>query len=251
MHSRILKLVCVLALSILVGCKVELNANLNEEDANEALAVLISNGIIASKDKGLEDKYRLLVEQRQFSEAFETLKANGLPRQKRTNSGELFASDGIIASPTQEWVKYSFAKSQELSYSIGGMKGVVSADVHIARPREKTPFESAIKPSASVLVRVHEDRASDDLVPKIKNLVSLGIQDLEYERVGVVVTTTRPVKHQTDLTTFLGVTIREENKRDIQRLAMVGGTLFVVLLFLGSVFVVRFMRHRVLKKVTK
>ncbi|MGL6209787.1 MAG: type III secretion system inner membrane ring lipoprotein SctJ [Paracoccaceae bacterium] len=229
--GKVLFAVCLLVL--LAACKIELNSNLDEQEANEMLAVLLANGIVASKVIE-KDKVILTVEESQFGDAVEVMKAHGLPRTKFSNTGDLFTGEGLVASPVQEWARFNFAKSQELSQSIASIPGVVKVDVHVAATRRENPFEDPKPPSASVLVLMQEDRITDNLIPQIKQLISFSIPDISYDRVGVVVAKVPPPRAPQTLVSFGGMIVHQGSAQAVQILSVVAGLATVVAVGLGT-----------------
>jgi type III secretion protein J len=191
------------AVLTLAACKVELNSGLGETEANEMLSKLIEHNIVASKRSDKDNTVTLLVDEAQFGEAVELLKRYGLPRPQYANMGDVFASDSLVSSPTQEWARFNYALRQELSKTISTLPGIVTAEVHIANPRKDMPFDNPPPPSASVLVLIAKDAVTDDLIPQIKQLVAFSVESVEYERVGVIVSPvaspTRPTIELVDL----------------------------------------------------
>ena len=227
---RIAKVVCLLL--VLAGCKVQLNSGLAEPEANEILARLLANGIVASKHIGEDATYSLMVAEQQFSEAVELLKSYGLPRERYSNMGEIFNSDGLVASPTQERARYSFAKSQELAKSIASMPGVMSVDVHIAGAQADSPFDDPIQPSASVMVKINKDFVNEELIPQIKNLVSFGVQEIEYDQVGVILTVVTPPLAQTAFVNVAGLNVHRDSKTMVQ--IAISVFVFIIVLIIAS-----------------
>jgi type III secretion protein J len=197
---------CVAVLVLLSACKIELNTNLNEQEANEMMAKLISEGINVSKSSTKEG-VTLMVDSAHFGDAVDVLAANGLPRRAFSTMGEIFANEGLVPSPLQEWARFNYAKAQELSQSISTIPGVVKADVHIAANRQQTPFDKVSPPSASVLIQMHEDRITSDLVPQIKQLVSFSIPDIKYERVSVIVSPLSTALKAQETVSIFGITM--------------------------------------------
>ena len=186
-----LVLACALC-AVLSACKVPLYSGLEEKEANEMLGKLLEYNINASKQTGKESEVTLLVEEAQFGEAVDLLKRFGLPRPKYETMGEVFSGDGLVSSPVQEWARFNFALSQELSNMVSSIPGVISAEVHIANPRKETPFDEKPLPSASVLALVSREAVTAELVPQIKQLVAYSIENIDYGRVGVVISPVDP-----------------------------------------------------------
>ncbi|MCT8989881.1 type III secretion inner membrane ring lipoprotein SctJ [Chelativorans sp. SCAU2101] len=198
-------LLCVL----LSGCKVPLYSGLGEQEANEMLGKLLEYNIDATKQTGEANQVTLLVDEAQFGQAVDLLQKLGLPRPHYETIGKVFTGDGLVTSPMQEWARFNFALSQELSSMVSSIPGVISAEVRVANPRKETPFDEAQPPSASVLALVKRDAITAELVPQIKQLVAYGIENIEYDRVGVVVSPVDPpARPAVELVTFGGVVMQ-------------------------------------------
>ncbi|MES0864922.1 type III secretion inner membrane ring lipoprotein SctJ [Ruegeria sp. SCPT10] len=223
----------------LSACQIELNSGLEEQSANEVMSKLLLNGIAASKRMEEGRTYRVLVDESQFSESVELLKSYGLPRKEYDSLGVVFKDDGLISSPVQEWARYSYAKSQELSESISIIPGIISAKVHIARPQKKTAFEDAIKPSASVLVTINEGLTSSNLVEDVKDLVALGVEELNRDDVGVVVAAVQFEKPKERLISVFGLVIQEASKKRLVWFLLMMTLLLVSLVTLLIVIVLK------------
>ncbi len=215
-------MVCAALCAFLAACKVPLHTGLNEAEANEMLSKLLEYSIDASKKSDKDNRITLMVEESQFAQAVELLQSLGLPRRKYETMGDVFTGDGLVTSPVQEWARFNFALSQELSSMVSSIPGVISAQVHIANPRKQTPFEEAPPPSASVLVLVARDAITAELVPQIKQLVSYSVEKIDYERVGVVISPVdTPSAPKMDLVALGGVIMQRSSK--MQALVVLGG----------------------------
>ena len=184
--SRTLRATTLLGLLLLAGCKTELYASLPEQDANEMMAILQTQGISAEKLRAKDGTETVSVDKAQFSEAMTLLQSHGLPHKKFDNIGEIFKASGLVASPMQDRARFLYALSQELSFHrIGNRWGVDragrggAADNDIMQ-RNPTPS------SASVFVRYDSKSHVDQLVPQIKMLVANSVEGLSYDKVSVV-----------------------------------------------------------------
>jgi type III secretion protein J len=231
------------SLIILGACKMELNSRLDEQEANEMMAHLMAEGVSVSK-KALKDGVTLLVDEADFGKAVEILTSHGFPRRSFSTTGDIFADQGLVASPMQEWARFNFAKAQELSQSISTIPGVVKADVHIASSRKQSAFETVSPPSASVLIQMHEDRITPDLVPQIKQLVSFSIPDIDYDRVGVIVSPVPRGQTRTELVAVLGIMMHPASVQDFRRAVMSVGIAGLAVLVLASLAGVAYWRGR-------
>lgn len=187
-HQRLRQIVTAMIIALLVSaCKVELYTGLKEKEANEMLSQLLDHNLSATKETAKDKTNIIYVEDAHFSKAVELLKQLGLPRRRFVNMGEVFAAEGMVSSPMQEWARLNYALTQELANTISNIPGIVSAEVHLANPRKAAPFEKLPDPSASVLVLVARDAITAELIPQIKQLIAFGIANIEYDRVSVIV----------------------------------------------------------------
>ncbi|MDI4231933.1 type III secretion inner membrane ring lipoprotein SctJ [Bradyrhizobium sp. Arg237L] len=176
---------CLLA-TALGGCKADLYTKLQEREANEMVALLLGNGFDAGRTQSKDGTSTVIVEQKQFAQAVELLKANGYPRQTFTNMGEVFKGGGLIASPTEERARYVYALSEELSKTISDIDGVLSARIHVVLPKNDLLRQDATPSSASVFIRYDTRAPVKALLQQIKMLVANSIEGLSYEKVSVV-----------------------------------------------------------------
>lgn len=187
--SRGLALAALLALC---GCQTELYSTLPQQEANEMFALLMQNGLGASKSLAKDGTATILIDERQFATAVELLRARGYPRAKFSTINDVFQPSGLIASPVQEQARFLWALGQELSKTVSQIDGVLTARVQVVLPdndilkREPTPS------SASVFIRYDNSSRVPGLVPQIKMLVANSVQGLSYDKVSVVLV---PVVH--------------------------------------------------------
>jgi type III secretion protein J len=188
-HGRMGRLatwaVALLAL-VLTGCKTELYTGLDEREANEMIALLIKNGIDATRVRAKDGSSSLHVGESRFAEAVDLLKTNGYPRERFANLGEVFKTSGLIASPTEERARFIYALSQELSRTINDIDGVITARIHVVLPKNDLLRQDVTLSSASVFVRHDAGVPLKQLLPQIKMLVANSIEGLAYEKVSVV-----------------------------------------------------------------
>ena len=179
------RLVALIALIALSGCKSDLITRQTEADANEMAGALLDAGIAAEKTSPDGKTFGVAVEREEVVRALAVLRANGLPREKRVSLGDMFKKEGLISTPTEERVRFIHGVSQELSDTLSRIDGVVSAKVHIVLPNND-PLAVTSKPSsASVFVKYRWDANLTALTPAIKNLVSRSVEGLAYDNVTV------------------------------------------------------------------
>lgn len=229
---RPVRILAFMALILLCACKLELNSKLDEQDANEMMAKLMASGVSVSKTIGKEG-VTLMVEESQFAQAVDVLASHGLPRRTFSTTNEMFADQGLVASPLQEWARFNYAKAQELSQSISTIPGVIKADVHIASSRKQSAFETVSPPSASVLIQMQEDMITPGLVPEIKQLVSFSIPDIEYDRVGVIISPVAREEKHAEMVSMAGILVHPGSVQKFQTgllsVGIGGATVFVLI----------------------
>ncbi|MGI9498695.1 MAG: type III secretion system inner membrane ring lipoprotein SctJ [Geminicoccaceae bacterium] len=191
---------------LLAACKVELHSGLDERDANEILAILMKNGIAASRSAAKDKTLTVMVEEESFAEAVDILQAHSLPREKFNDLCSVFTGEGMISSPIEDRARLICALGQELSRTISEIDGVMSARVHVVLPENDLGRSTAKPSSASVFIRHHEDAPLDKLSPQIKMLVANGIEGLVYDKVSVaMVPVVSPVQIETSTSEYTAV----------------------------------------------
>jgi type III secretion protein J len=172
---------------LLSGCRIELYSGLSENDVNNMLAIMMSNGIDSKKVADSKSKtYALHVDEEKVPMAVEILRENGYPRDKSVAIGDLFKKEGLVSSPLEERVRYIYALSQSLQETLTQIDGVLVARVHIVIP-DNDPFNDNAKPSsASVFIKYRPGSNLVDIKSQIKRIVENSIEGLSYEEVSVV-----------------------------------------------------------------
>ena len=138
-------LLLFLLVVLLAGCQENFYTGLEENDANEILAVLRNHGLKLNKEPGEKKTWNLTIEKSQLPQAMALLAKNGLPRDRFENMGQIFKKEGLISSPLEEKARFTYALSQELSETITLIDGVLAARVHVV-PQE---IRAMKKPAAS------------------------------------------------------------------------------------------------------
>lgn len=115
-----------------------------------------------------------------------TLAADGIPKGG-TVGYELFDNTSLGMTTFVEKIKYIRGLQGELERTIMSLESIASARVHITQP-EKTVFaKNAIKPTASVMLRL---KSATELEKKqikgIQNLVAGSVEGLEKDQVTIV-----------------------------------------------------------------
>ncbi len=171
------------ALLALAGCRVEVYDKLSQRDANEITALLLSSSVDAKRIEEKDGTFAVEVPEGDFAMAVQLIADSGLPRPQFHSMVDVFENDRLIASPSEERARLGYAISQELSQTVSGIDGVVSARVHLATPALDPLGRRVGKSSASVAIHHEEVLSTEGLVPRIKLLVSHAVDDLEYDDV--------------------------------------------------------------------
>lgn len=170
---------------LLAACEQQVYSSLSSKDANEMVALLYRNGIAATREVGTDNTYSLSVPGGDFARAVEILNRYGYPHEQYKSIAEIFPADGLIVSPFEQRARLTYAMSQELTRTINGIDGVVSARVHVVLPELDLRSGNNSKASSSIMV-VH--RPSVDTIAlssKVRLLVANAVQDMDYRNVSI------------------------------------------------------------------
>lgn len=182
MYRSVVMLITLLSF---YGCGQEtLYSGLDEREANEMLAVLLSNDLNARKT-GIGESLQIQTSRHDLPRAIALLSEQGYPREKFQSLGDVFKREGFVSSPMEERARLLYALSQELSQTISTIDGVVTARVHLAIPEQRV-LSDAVKPSsASVFVKYRPDSTVAQQTASIKALIVNSIEGLPYDNVTV------------------------------------------------------------------
>lgn len=185
-------IVTLLAVLLFAGCGYEaLYSDLDEQQANEMLALLLTHGIGARKSRS--DKLWLLeIDESELPAAMEILRSRGYPREEFDSLGQVFEKEGFVSSPLEERARLLHGLSQELSHTLAQIDGVVVARVHLAIPERHALSEARSPSSASVFIKHRADAEIAMQTAAIKALVVNSVEGLPYENVTVSFFTADP-----------------------------------------------------------
>ncbi|MGQ3211779.1 type III secretion system inner membrane ring lipoprotein SctJ [Shinella sp.] len=231
-----LVLLCMLVLS---ACKVELYSGLTESEANEMLAILMSNGVATEKSK-LAETFTLRIEEDDMVRAITILTAKGYPKIARQSIGSVFQKGGIISSPFEERVRYIYALGEEVAQTLSQIDGVLTARVHVVLP-DQPQLGQPVKPSSAAVFIKHEPGVDlEFFVPQIRRLVSSSIEGMDYSAVTVVLTEALPPElsaaqaDQSMISVIPGLTVKQSDASYFWWL-LYGGLTMILLLFTAIV----------------
>ena len=179
-------LAAVLLFLVFTACgKVELYSDLPEQEANEMLAILLSDGIASSKFSGKDKTYGIKVGSAAVEQAILLLKSKGYPRRIYSGLGDVFQKSGVVSSTFEQEAKYTYALTQELAETLSQIDGVLAARVHVALGEQKAG-KPAHKASASAFIKYDPAFDVEGLKPQIKDLIANSVTGLSYEDIAVV-----------------------------------------------------------------
>lgn len=189
MTARLLLLGLVLLLS---GCRVELYSNLSEQEANQMLALLMSNRISAEKVQSKDGTLQLRVDEDHFVSAVETLRQHGYPRKKFVSAEDFFPAGQLISSPVQEKTRISYLKEQSLERMLSNVEGVIAANVSIGQEAAESGLDKAPEPSVAVLVKYSPEVNLKAFSVQLRNLVLSAIPGVKEDRVALMLQPVSP-----------------------------------------------------------
>ncbi len=163
--------------------------SLVEKEVNLMTAVLLKSGLEAVREENKDGTYNLVIKDaRYFPEAMDILSRRGFPREKFDNLCTIFKGEGMVSTPLELRARYTCAKSQELAGSLMQLDGVINGRVHLVLA-ETDAITRKMKPaSASVIIKHKSGMDISTLIPKVKQLVSFGVESLPYQNVSIMLT---------------------------------------------------------------
>lgn len=178
-------------LLLISGCKEEALLNgLNQNQANEVVALLQKNNIEARKRNIAKSGYSVYVGLRDFSAAVDLTTIYDLPSKPRVEIAEMFPSDALISSPRAEVARIYSAIEQRLEQTLNQISGVVSSRVHVSYDISNTDAEKKGKPMhLAVLLRYDTaNNAPANLIADATRLLKNSFSNVDYDNISVVMT---------------------------------------------------------------
>jgi flagellar M-ring protein FliF len=159
-------------------------SNISSDEATEIVGVLTGSDIRHRVDP---KSGAILVPADQVHDARLRLAAQGLPRGAGFGLEIMQEDAGFATSQFMENARYHHALETELARTIGKLRPVQSARVHLAVPDATVFLRKSRQPSASVLVNLYPGRELEkSQIAAVVHLVASSIPGLESERVTVV-----------------------------------------------------------------
>ncbi len=172
---------------------------LDQKEATEIVVYLLGKGIEVDKvavvtkgggGGGEEAKFDLSVRPEDYERALTLLRDGGYPKSKGETLLSIFSKGGLVPSDLEEQIRYQAGLAETIAHTIRKIDGVLDASVQLAFPKEDplNPEKNLENVKASVYVK-HSgvlDDPNSQLIPRIRRLVSSGVQGLKYDNVTVI-----------------------------------------------------------------
>jgi flagellar M-ring protein FliF len=161
-----------------------LYGNLSESDASQVTQALQTAGI---KYKLSDANGAIMVPAEKVHEARLQLASQGLPASSNNGIDLVSKESGIGVSQFMETARYQYALETELARTIGALRSVEAARVHLALPQQSAFVRDRRAATASVLLQLRQGtRLESGQVQAIIHLVASSIPELEARSVTVV-----------------------------------------------------------------
>ncbi|MBA8500742.1 EscJ/YscJ/HrcJ family type III secretion inner membrane ring protein [Escherichia fergusonii] len=178
----------LLIILLLCACKQQdLLTSLDQQQANEVLAVLQRHNIHADKKDMGKTGYTVTVDAADFPTAVDLLKVYKLPGRPDMEISQMFPADTLVSSPRAEKARLYSAIEQRLEQTLKTMDGIISARVHVSYDIDSG--ENGRNPGPvhlSVLAIYERDANPDDKINDIKRLMVNTFSGVIYENISVV-----------------------------------------------------------------
>jgi len=134
--------------------------------------------------------FDILVDEETANQAMAILNQNGLPRRRSQNLLGIFSNVGLVPSAMEQQIRYQAGLAEQVASTIRKIDGILDADVQISFPKEDplNPDKKSGKITASVYVKHNGvlDDPNSHLITKIKRLVESSVTGLSFDNVTVV-----------------------------------------------------------------
>ena len=179
----------------------DLLKGLDQQQANEVIAVLQRHNIEADKTDRGKTGFSIAVAQPDFAAAVDWLKAYNLPSRPRVEVAQMFPADSLVSSPRAEKARLYSAIEQRLEQSLQTMDGVLSARVHVSYDLDSGEGGRAAKPiHLSALAVYDRDVDPEQMVNDIKRFLKNSFADIDYDNISVVLSRRSEAQQQAPTT---------------------------------------------------
>lgn len=246
-RDMLIKLLLLMFLvSCVSACKEPLYTKLSEQDANEMMSILMTNGIDTEKKIDKKDfSLSLYVEKDQLPSAFTLLKQAGFPREPYKKMIDIFDKQGLISSPMEERVRFIYALTQEVQETLSQIDGVITARVHLVLP-DNNPFSDNVTPSsAAVFIKSLPSSHLEEIKSEIKFIVEKSIEGLQYEKISVVMlpsNVNEGLKSNALWSNFFGIRMSQDSVNNFRYFMGI-----IVLIMLAAILVIAYLIFKIMK----
>jgi type III secretion protein J len=182
-------LVAAVAL-VAAGCQTAVLHGLSEQDANQVIAALQNQGIMASKelDNAEAGTWNVVVPRKEASRVWSVLQDYRLPSTRGRRVQDVFGRSKLLTGPLEEKALFLEALQGEIAHTLESASGVVSARVHVAMPETDLSGQTEHEVKASVMLEYHPDPSGRPPLreDEVRGVVANGVNDLKPENVSVV-----------------------------------------------------------------
>ena len=179
----------LLFILLLCGCKQqELLNHLDQQQANDVLAVLQRHNINAEKKDQGKTGFSIFVEPTDFASAVDWLKIY---------ISQMFPADALVSSPRAEKARLYSAIEQRLEQSLKIMDGIISSRVHVSYDVDNGDSgKTALPIHISVLAVYEKDINPEIKINDIKRFIVNSSASVQYENISVVLSKRRDIIEQ-------------------------------------------------------
>ena len=184
---------------LLVGCKQDvLLKGLDQQQANEVIALLQRNNIKVDKTEIKKEGYSLSVSSQDFSASVDLMNTYGLPRPPAINIAQMFPADALVSSPRAEKARLYSGIEQRLENSLRSISGVVSARVHVSYDMSSSDGDRKRSPVHLSTLLNHDTSITDTtlLISDVKRFLKNSFEDVTYDNISVVLSKINDVQRQ-------------------------------------------------------
>ncbi|QZN94794.1 type III secretion system inner membrane ring lipoprotein SctJ [Symbiopectobacterium purcellii] len=173
----------------LVGCKQDvLLKGLDQQQANEVIALLQRNNIKVDKNEIKKEGYSLSVSSQDFSASVDLMNTYGLPRPPAIDIAQMFPADALVSSPRAEKARLYSGIEQRLEHSLLSISGVVSAHVHVSYDMSSSDGDRR-RSAVHISTLLNHDNSITDttlLISDVKRFLKNSFEDVNYDNISVV-----------------------------------------------------------------
>lgn len=172
------------------GCQTAVLHGLSEQEANQVIAILQQQGIIATKqiDNPEANTWKVTVPRRDAVKVWGVLQEYRLPSPPVRRFKDVFGKGKLVVTPMEEKALFLEALQGEIAHTLESVAGIISARVHVVIPEPDITGQVQGEAKASVMMEYRPDPAGQaPLRPdEAQRLVANAVQGLKPENVAVV-----------------------------------------------------------------